>query len=51
VRSSLLLKYFEDILIGIDATGLCTRNELCTQRAEFSDTQIALQGLARKIAF
>lgn len=50
-RSSLLLKCFENILIGIDPAGLRTRNQPGSQRSKFCDPQIAFQGLTRKIAF
>jgi hypothetical protein len=50
VQSSLLLKDFENIFIGIDPAGLRARNQLGPQSSEFSDPQIALQSFTREIA-
>lgn len=43
-------KCCENIFIGMDSLGLRMRNQPGSQRPEFQDLQIALQGLARKIA-
>jgi hypothetical protein len=50
-QSSRLPNGLKYVFVRVDPTGLRARNKFAPERSKFRDPQVALQRLARKIAF